>query len=546
MKRFVDLYHDIDATTSTNAKVDTMRRYFDQADPADGAWAVFFLSGRRFKRLVSYANLRRWAEQASGLPPWLFEETHAAVGDLAETIALVLARDDAPAGDLSLADWVEAHLLDLRGLDPDQQRERIVRWWSDLDTPTVIVINKMLTGALRIGVSRTLVIRALADHLDTERDTVARRLQGDIEPSGAWFRSLRDTDVDDQRPIPFFLASPVDGDADDLQTRLGARDEWIAEDKWDGIRAQAIRHAGDTRLWSRGGDDVSDAFPELTAALSRLPDGAIIDGEVLAHDLDGPLPFSVLQRRLGRRSAGPTVIAEYPIVFMAYDLLADHAGPRTDDPIERRRAALESMLAPLPRDGKVRLSPIIDAPTWHALFDHRRQSRTRGVEGVMLKRRGSPYRVGRVKGDWWKWKIDPYTLDLVLTYAQPGRGRRASLLTDYTFGVWEDQPGGSLVTLTKAYSGLDQDEIAELDQWIRSHTLERFGPVRRVEPRHVFELAFEGAQWSDRHRSGVALRFPRIARWRRDLSIDQADTLPTVVSMLRRPRRDEGLLPGFE
>lgn len=545
MNRFVALYHDVDQTTSTNAKIELMRRYFDDADPADSAWAVFFLSGSRLKRLVSYANLRRWAVQESGLPPWLFEETHATVGDLAETIALILARGGPASNDMSLTEWVEAHLLSLRAVDPDEQRRQIVSWWRSFDAATVIVLNKMLTGALRIGVSKTLVIRALAAHLDVSRDIVARGLQGDVEPTPSWFASLAHDDDDARRPIPFFLASPVDGDASDIQTQLGDRSDWIAEDKWDGIRAQAIRRGDSTQLWSRGGDDVSSAFPELTAALARLPDAIVLDGEILAHDQHGPLPFSVLQRRLGRRAPGTRIMAANPVVFMAYDLLADATGARTDDPLERRRADLESHLASLEPDGKIRLSPVIDAPTWQALAEHRQRSRDRAVEGVMLKRRGSPYRVGRVKGDWWKWKIEPHTLDLVLTYAQPGRGRRANLLTDYTFGIWEDEPGGSLVTLTKAYSGLDQKEIEELDRWIRRHTVERFGPVRRVEPEHVFKLAFEGAQWSDRHRSGVALRFPRIARWRRDLPIDQADTLSTVLAMLQRPPRDEGLLPGF-
>jgi len=310
-----------------------------------------------------------------------------------------------------------------------------------------------------------------------------------------------------------------------------------------------VRSGADTVLWSRGEEPVGEAFPELVGALSRLPDGTILEGEILAHDASGPLPFAVLQKRLGRKSVGPRTTARYPAVFMAYDLLADAGGDRTTDPIETRRADLEAMIGSVfpggPAHAKVLLSPIVEGATWAALEAERDMARERRVEGLMLKRHGSPYRVGRVKGDWWKWKIEAYTLDLVLTYAQPGRGRRANLLTDYTFGVWEDEPGGELVTLTKAYSGLDQDEIARLDRWIRRHTIERFGPVRRVQASQVFELAFEGVHWSDRHASGIALRFPRIARWRTDLSIMEADTLESVRSMIDEPAPDQGFLPGL-
>ena len=533
MRAFVELFDAIDRTTSTNAKVEAIVRYLREASPADAAWGVFFLAGRWHKRLVSYADLRRWAAEASGLPGWLFDETHATVGDLAETIALLLAggtdRDDA-----GLAEWVQGRVLPLRALERAEQRGIIEAWWRDHDRLTVLVLMKMLTGALRVGVSRTLVIRALAERFGVDRETMARRFQGDFEPSGAWFESLGLHNDDGVSPLPFFLASPVDGDAGAIEQHLGPRDLWLVEEKWDGIRAQAVRAgAGSVLLWSRGEEPVQDAFPELVSVLARLPEGVILDGEILAHDGTRPLPFAALQRRLGRSHPGPRIQARYPVAFMAYDLLAHAGGDLTQQPIEARRAALKALVEGLPRE-RVLLSPSVDASDWAALDAWRQGSRERSVEGLMLKRLGSPYRAGRVRGDWWKWKIAPHTLDLVLTFAQPGRGRRANLLTDYTFAAWDRDAGkeAELVTLTKAYSGLDQQEIEELDRWIRRHTVERFGPVRRVEPQQVFELAFEGVQESDRHRSGLALRFPRILRWRKDLSISDADTLESVRRLL--------------
>lgn len=534
MKRFVELFADIDQTTATNAKVEAIVRYLHDAEPADAAWGVFFLAGRRHKRLVSYADLRRWAAEASELPRWLFDETHAVVGDLAETVSLLLARGDS-AGNASLAEWVEARILPLRGMERSEQRAIIESWWASHDRAAVLVLMKMLTGGLRVGVSRPLVIRALAEHFNVPRETMARRFQGEFEPSSSWFESLGDdTAHDGVAPLPFFLASPIDGDASDLAERLGQRSDWLVEDKWDGIRAQAVRTAGGVMLWSRGEEPVEHSFPELITALARLPEGVVLDGELLAHDGERVLPFATLQRRLGRDAPSERIQQRYPVAFMAYDVLADGERDLTDAPIEARRRLLEGLVETLASD-RVLLSPIVAAPDWPALDAHRATSRERSVEGLMLKRLGSPYRAGRVRGDWYKWKIEPHTLDLVLTFAQPGRGRRANLLTDYTFAAWSGDPdaeSSELVTLAKAYSGLDQREIAELDRWIRQHTTERFGPVRRVDPMHVFELAFEGVQESDRHRSGLALRFPRIIRWRTDLSIRDADTLASARELL--------------
>jgi len=534
VKRFATLYDAIDSTTSTNAKVAAMVAYFAEAPPADAAWAVFFLTGRRLKRLVSYVAIRDWTLAATGLDGWLLEESYAVVGDGAETAALVLDQVAVEATeDEALTDWVEGRILPLRDLDPEAQQQRVSTWWRQLDRLQRFMLLKILTGELRVGVSHTLVVRALAQAAHLPATTIAARMMGDWTPTAEWFTGLlshEQTNEDRSRPYPFFLASPLEDPVD----ALGAREEWIAEWKWDGIRAQLVRRAGNVHLWSRGEELITHRFPEITAAAMRLPDGTVLDGEVLAFRDDRPLPFSALQQRIGRQKQVAQMVRAVPVVFMSFDILEDDGEDIRTRPLDERRKLLEQHL---PSQTVLRPSELVVADTWAALAALRSNSRALGVEGLMLKRRTSPYGVGRRRGDWWKWKIDPYTIDAVLMYAQPGSGRRASLLTDYTFGVWDE---GELVPIAKAYSGLSNDEIAEMDKWIRRHTRERFGPVRHVEPVHVFELGFEGIAASPRHRSGIAVRFPRMLRWRTDKKAEEADTLEHVRRILEGARARRG------
>jgi DNA ligase 1 len=531
MRLFASLYDAIDRTTSTHAKVAAMADYFLAAPAADAAWAVYFLTGRRLKRLVPSAAIRDWTLAATGLESWLLDECYAVVGDGAETAALVLdqvaveAREDTP-----LADWVESRILPLRNLEPAAQQARVGAWWRALDRSQRFMLLKILTGELRVGVSQTLVVRALARTAGLPVTTIAARLMGEWTPTAEWYAGLLSrthTDDDRSRPYPFFLAAPLE---DPIDT-LGPRGEWMVEWKWDGIRAQLVRRAGAVHLWSRGEELITHRFPEIAAAATHLPDGTVLDGEVLAFRDDCPLPFSALQQRIGRQKQVAQMVRAVPVVFMAYDLLEEGGVDARARPLDDRRRALDSHVrAPF---GVLRTSAVLVEPTWEALARVRAGSRALGVEGLMVKRRTSPYGVGRRRGDWWKWKIDPYTIDAVLIYAQPGSGRRASLLTDYTFGVWD---AGELVPIAKAYSGLSDDEIVELDRWIRRHTRERFGPVRHVEPTHVFELGFEGIARSARHRSGIAVRFPRMLRWRTDKTPQEADTLEHVRSILDNNR----------
>lgn len=532
MRRFAQLYEALDRTTSTNEKVAALVAYFSSAPPEDAAWAVWFLTGRRLKRFLPSRLLAGWAMAEAGIPDWLFEESYASVGDLAETISLVLdgRGEAASAPELPLSRWMSERLLPVRGLPEEEQRREVTGWWRGLPRWETFVLNKLLTGELRVGVSQTLVERALARIAGVPQPTIAHRLMGAWEPTASFYTGLFSPGVEEEdgsRPYPFYLASPLEQPVEEL----GAREEWLVEWKWDGIRSQLLRRGGAVHLWSRGEELITERFPELVrAAASLLPDGVVLDGEILAWREGGPLPFAVLQRRIGRKKLTDKVLAEAPVVFVGYDLLEEGGKDVRERPLSERREVLEEILErgrPL-----FQISSRVDAPTWEEVARVREEARDRGVEGLILKRLASPYRAGRRRGDWWKWKIDPFTLDAVLVYAQPGHGRRANLLTDYTFAVWS---GGELVPVAKAYSGLTDEEIATLDAWIRRHTVQKFGPVRSVEPVQVFELAFEGIAASPRHKSGIAVRFPRIARWRTDKRPDQADTLEGIRRLLEVP-----------
>ncbi len=569
MRRFAELYDEIDRTTSTNGKVDALARYLGSVAPGDAAWALFFLTGRRLTRLLPTRLMHAWTVELTGLPEWLVNESYSATGDLAEAIALLLEGrvPPLPAGvrrqsrrvapgrlpfdepepvpvdtaidGLTLTDWIERRILPLRARDEEEKRDAVLAWWSRLPRRELFLLNKLLTGEFRVGVSHTLVVRALARVAGLEPAVVEHRLMGNWQPSAAVFAALvaPESPADQpSRPYPFCLASPLDGSVE----RLGDPAEWLVEWKWDGIRAQLIHRAGQVFLWSRGEELITDRFPEISAAGRGLPPGTVLDGEVLAFADDTPRPFADLQRRIGRQKRVSEIAGDVPVIFVAYDILEDAAVDVRGLSMRDRRGRLAALLG----GGKVASAPgsaerpvvvisrEITAGSWQALAAVRGESRARQVEGLMLKRWSSPYRPGRKRGDWWKWKVDPYTVDAVLIYAQPGSGRRATLFTDLTFGVWSD---GQLVPVAKAYSGLSDEEIDELDRWVRRHTTERFGPVSAVEPVHVFELGFERIARSTRHKSGVAVRFPRMLRWRRDKTPKDADTLETLEQMIEGP-----------
>jgi len=525
LRRFAELYARLDDTRATSAKLAAMRDYFAQAPPEDAAWGLWLLLGNRLKRVVAPTKLAAWIGEASGVAASLVRESIAHVGDLAETMALLLdtaALLPQAAPDVGLAQWVQ-RLAQLAGEDDAQARERLSAYWRELPRDQCFLFNKLLTGSLRVGVSAGLAARALAEYAGIDPALVVHRLMGDWRPGVENFRALTQPESgapNPAQPYPFCLASPLDS----APQSLGDPSDFLIEWKWDGIRAQLIRRGGHTFVWSRGDEMLNGRFPEIEHAAQRLPDGTVLDGEILAWR-DRVLPFAVLQRRIGRTRIGARMLAEAPVAFLAYDLLEAQNEDLRLRPLAERRLRLEQLCA----TAMLQASPRVEAATWDEYGALREAIDTPGIEGLMLKRLDSAYLSGRKRGAWWKWKIASLTVDAVLIYAQPGHGRRANLYTDYTLGAWNE---GELVPVAKAYSGLTDEELVEMDRWIRAHTIEKFGPVRAVEPHHVFEIAFEGIARSARHKSGIALRFPRIARWRKDKSFREADTLATLERLL--------------
>ncbi|PLR61312.1 MULTISPECIES: ATP-dependent DNA ligase [Pseudomonas] len=543
MKAFAELYANLDATTSSNAKLAALQAYFRHAAPEDAAWAVYFLSGGRPRQLVPTRLLRDMATEASGIEPWLFEESYQSVGDLAETISLLLPESPYTSED-GLAVWLEEKLLPLRGLPPLDLAARLPALWAQLDQPSLMVCIKLITGSFRVGVSKLLVTRALAAMAELDSKRVAQRLVGYTDlsnrPTPEGYLKLIAPESSDEhaqrggQPYPFFLAHGLAQPVEQFDTLLGSPADWQVEWKWDGIRAQLVKRDGRLWIWSRGEELVTERFPELHSLVSGLPDGTVIDGEIVVWK-DAVQPFAQLQQRIGRKTLSKKVLEDAPVAVLAYDLLEHQGDDWRNHTQAERRAQLEQVIAGC-NQPVLLASPLLTANSWQDLAEQREASRSLGVEGMMLKARDGLYGVGRTKdmGVWWKWKVDPFSVDAVLIYAQRGHGRRASLYSDYTFAVW-DGPSGSertLVPFAKAYSGLTDEEMRKVDAIVRKTTVEKFGPVSSVTPSMVFELGFEGIALSKRHKSGIAVRFPRMLRWRQDKSVEEADNLATLQDLL--------------
>ncbi|PZO18874.1 MAG: ATP-dependent DNA ligase [Leptolyngbya foveolarum] len=537
MKQFTQLFRAVDSTTSTNEKVKALQQYFQIETPENAVWALYLLLGKTRKRLITSRILREIFLQISDIPEWLFEESRSHVGDTAETVALLL-RDTSiePTGASSanshtpLKVWMEEIIPQVKVLkdDEDAIKNLVIDWWATLEDDEIFVLNKVLTGAFRVGVSSKLVIKALSKEYELTEAVISHRLMGSIETSADFYKALINPDAADtqpSQPYPFFLASPIEVSKFDAENMAN----WQAEWKWDGIRAQLIHRADQVFTWSRGEDLITHQFPEFEIAMRSLPEGTVLDGEIVCWENNRPLDFNFLQKRLGRKKVTKKVMADYPVHFLAYDLLETAGEDIRTQPLQARRATLIELIDAHPNE-YISYDQPLPFKTFDDLEELRSRSRENGSEGLMLKALDSPYLVGRKRGYWWKHKVDPMTLDAVLLYAQAGTGKRANLFTDYTFALWK---GDTLVPFTKAYFGLDNAEIEKLDRWIRRHTQEKFGPVRSLEPHHVFEIGFEGIAESKRHKSGIAVRFPRILRWRTDKPLAEADTLENAIALLK-------------
>jgi DNA ligase 1 len=522
---FVNLFLSIDQSNSTLDKVEALREYFKDASPIETAWATALLSGRRPRVPVKRKVVRAAAEQMTGLPSWLFDECYAAVGDMSETLSLLVAKGSG-SNVTTLTEWM-TWTQNLARQEEEAQISSLHSLWAMLSRSEVFVFHKIIGGGFRVGVSKELVHRALGGAFGIDKAVVAHRLMGDWEPSDRFVEHLMLTDgtASDSKPFPFCLAHPLEGDISNLQ----GPEKWLLEWKWDGIRAQLLRRNGKTYLWSRGEELLDDGFPEIRNLGEYLPDGTVLDGEIVVWDGDKPGPFANLQRRITRKTPSAKLLKEVPCVLLAFDLLEMDGIDQRLKPLSERRAALENLILDTAHPS-IRVSPAVIVETWEEAVAMRNQSRDQRAEGLMVKSLDSTYSTGRKRGIWWKWKLEPYSIDAVLVYAQRGSGKRASLYTDYTFAVWQ---GERLVPFAKAYSGLTNEEIAQVDRFIRANVEEKFGPVRTVKPELVFEIAFEGIQASSRHKSGISVRFPRISRWRKDKLAKDANTLDELKELLR-------------
>jgi DNA ligase-1 len=528
LQLFAALVSDLSTSTKTNDKLQSLVDYFAIAPDADKVWVIAIFSGRRPRRAVNSRLMREWCTEMIGIPDWLFDECYHTVGDLSETLALLLPETKEPDQiNQSLSFYLEQFIA-IEKEEESIRKQFIIDSWQKMDRDERFVFNKLITGSFRIGVSQKTIVNALAKVVDHSPSVIAHRISGNWDPVTTSFNDLLSESAsvsDFSKPYPFYLAYAIDDDVENL----GDVNLWQAEWKWDGIRGQIIKRNNELFVWSRGEELMTDKFPEYIILKDLLPDGVVLDGEIIPATDGKPLAFAVLQTRIGRKNIGKKQLQEAPISFFAYDLLEYNFEDWRQKLLTERRKKLEEIILPL-NNNTIRISEIIEFNSWGELAELRKKSRDNNSEGIMLKRKDSDYKVGRKRGDWWKWKIDPLTIDCVMVYAQKGSGRRSNLYTDYTFAV---QDGDKLITFTKAYSGLTDKEFAQVDNFVKRNSLEKFGPVRTVKPELVFEIAFEGIAASSRHKSGVALRFPRMSRWRKDKTVDEINTMDDLKEMLR-------------
>jgi len=526
MKNFVTLINAIEITNKTNAKIQALVDYLQKASEKDKLWLISIFTGKRPPRPVKSTLMKQWCQDVINLPEWLFLESYSTVGDLGETLALLLPEPTHKI-EKSLTAWME-DVIALKAKSEEEKKAYVLHAWSGLQMQERLIFNKLIGGSFRIGVSKKTLVNALAKLSGIDANQLMHSIIGNWDINTISFENLlqgEHINYDNSKPYPFCLAYTLEKELDDL----GRPDEWQVEYKWDGIRGQVVKRNGEIYIWSRGEELVTSQFPEIESIMQQFEADFVMDGEILALKDNSVLLFNDLQKRLNRKNISKKLLEDVPIGFYAYDLLEYNGEDLRTSPLEKRRNYLEKIFSSIELPAHLKLSQIIEFDDWEALRPVREEARAINSEGLMLKQKKSPYHVGRKKGDWWKWKVDPLTIDVVMIYAQKGSGRRSSKYTDYTFAVKKDD---GLVTVAKAYSGLTDKEITEVSKWVNKNAIEKFGPVRTVKAELVFEIAFEGIALSNRHKSGVALRFPRIKRWRRDKTVDDIDTIASVKDLI--------------
>lgn len=524
MRAFAELIDRLVYTRSRNQKLRLIADYLRATPDPDRGWALAALTGEVDIKGVKPAIVRALVEER--VDPVLFRMSRDYVGDTAETVALMWPARGGDADALGVAAVIER----LNSLSRAEAPAELARMLDALDADGRYALLKLATGGLRIGVSARLAKTAFAQAFGLDVDQVEELWHGIAPPYAPlfdWAEGRAPAPRIEDVPVfrPFMLAHPLEDGTVDLA-------EYAAEWKWDGIRVQIVHAGGETRLYSRGGDDITGSFPEVAADF-RVP--GVVDGELMVRgsvqggEEGGAASFNALQQRLGRKTVSGKMLAEYPAFVRLYDILFDGKADLRELGWADRRARLEAFVPRLPAE-RFDLSTVIDAADFNALADIREGARDAAIEGVMLKRRDAPYVGGRRVGLWYKWKRDPLTADCVMMYAQRGNGKRSSFYSDYTFGCWTED--GELLPVGKAYSGFTDEELKWLDRFVRANTVNRFGPVREVEKTLVLEVAFDSIHASKRHKSGLAMRFPRIARIRKDKPAAEADRIETLLRMV--------------
>jgi len=542
LNNFSELFLNLDSSNSTNNKIEVLKNYFLSNDPIDNSWAIYLLTGKSNKRFISGRYLKNLFSELYEYPVWLIDTCYLKVGDSAEVITLLLKNKSTSRKkvllNISLNELLSKTIPDLSKLNDEEKNFKIKNMWETLPEDNHLIFNKILTGTFRVGVSIGLITKSISKLINIDEEIISHRLMGNFEPSIDSYEFLINKNINLQelnsKPFPFLLANTIE----DKIFKHSINDfqfEW----KYDGIRMQLIKRSGNVSLWTRGQELVNDSFPELVDKMSHIKDDFVLDGELLVWNFKEQIAFdfSLLQKRINRKSPTRSIQIKYPIIFIAYDLLEINGRDIREIKLENRRIELEKYFSKWHNKTENNISAIfkicnlIFPKDWPDALNYKEKSRENNTEGLIIKKKTSIYSSGRKRGIWWKYKVDPMQLDAVLIYAKGGSGRRAGLYTDYSFALWKDK---ELIKFASAYSGLTNIEIKELDKWIRKNTIEKFGPVRSLKPEMVFEISFEKIQISKRHKSGIAVRFPRITKWRKDKKINDADSLENAYELMRK------------